>query len=186
MDSKSSPRTDCQLIQSVKDGNQQAFDTLVERYLRLCQAYFFRKVFNKEIARDLSQEVFISAYHSVPKLAPDSNFKAWLMRVCRNKFLDYLRSNKRREVASERVIAHQPGFESAIVQTDTINQALKRLDPIQQEVVELKYLGDLSCREIAQILEIPEGTVKSHLFYARKRLLELFEDKDAQTVKKSG
>jgi len=182
MDSETgcSQLSDNELIQLVKAGQNQAFDELVTRYVRLCQAYFFRKVFDKESARDLSQEVFVSLFHSVPRLAAESNFKAWLMTVCRNKFLDYLRSNKRREVVLERIEAQSPGIESAIVRSEMISQALKLLDPIQQEVMELKYMGDLNCQEISKILEIPEGTVKSHLFYARKRLLEYFQDKEVE------
>ncbi|NLI79506.1 MAG: RNA polymerase sigma factor [Candidatus Riflebacteria bacterium] len=172
--------TDDQLIQQVQAGRSKAFGELVQRYLRFCQAYFFRKVFDKEAARDLSQEAFISAFNAIQRFEPGSNFKGWLMTICRNKFLDYLRSVRRRETPVEHVEAHTPGIENTILRSTTIAEGLKLLDPLQQEVVAMKYMGDMSCQEIAKALEIPEGTVKSFLFGARKRLYEYFQGKEVE------
>lgn len=168
--------TDEELIKEVSAGKREAFSVIVERYDRLCFHYFIKVMsINFEDAADLTQEAFTRAFKSLHTFSVDRRFKPWLMAICRNLAMDHFSSVKPAHVnavANSITIDHS---ERTILCCD-LESAIQKLTQRQQEVLEMHYFWSLTCAEIAEILGMPDGTVKSDLFYARKRLLDLLEE----------
>lgn len=162
------------LLEAMRRGDEKAFKEFVRLFSGLCFSYFRRRLKSQETAQDLTQETFFSVYKMSGSLDGSKSLTALTMKICRNKFIDYLRAQK---VDSNACIApcYVPPIEDNIVNQEFIRNGLEILPPTQREVIELKYVGDLRCKDIAEILDLPEGTVKSHLYYARKKLLGFFQ-----------
>jgi len=163
------------VVRDVLAGDKDRFRILVDRYSGLCRYYFLERWrFDPETAKDLTQEVFLKAFRSLGTLVPNSSFKAWLMIITRNLAIDH---HRRRDSAPTAelpdVAAPTESLEQTSVKKLLIKEALGKLPPRQKEVMELRYLWDLTSAEIGKIMNLPEGTVRSDLYYARLRMLEL-------------
>ncbi|MEM6883784.1 MAG: sigma-70 family RNA polymerase sigma factor [Verrucomicrobiota bacterium] len=137
-----------------------------------------------ETARDVVQESFIKLCRQKPDKVGDPP-GAWLYRVCRNRALDIYRGRiRRKEVSDEslpEVISTEQGPEADSIARDRreiINQLLKELSPQQQEIVRLKFIDELSYREIAEVTGLKTSNVGVHLHTALKRLREKMNDSD--------
>ncbi|MBF0499407.1 MAG: RNA polymerase sigma factor [Candidatus Riflebacteria bacterium] len=163
------------MIREVTNGKSEKFEMLMTKYYPLC-FYFFHRKWNcdKETSRDLIQEAFFKAFRNIAQLRPGTSFKAWLMTICKNQFIDYQRKDVKR-VSSLNVDTVSPGIDREIAKKSAVESALNTLPLRQKEIIEYRYFGEFSCPEIAEMMQIPEGTVKSELFYARKRLMECLE-----------
>lgn len=172
---------DLEIVHRVLSGRKDEFRVVVDRYSGLCRYYFEKRWgLDAETARDLTQEVFLRAFRNLHTLAPDSSFKAWLMTITRNLAIDHHRKRGRKE-EEERVVYQPPGEspEQSILKKLLIREVLEKLPPRQREAIELRYLWDLTSAEIGKIMNLPEGTVRSDLYYARIRLLELLETNES-------
>lgn len=147
---------------------------------------------NPEDAADMTQEAFLKAWRSLSSFQFESSFSTWLYRLASNTCLDYLRSLKRRPQCSltveddegeEQVLDvtdEAPTPEEALLSAEELSQlvhALSQLDASQRQIITLRVVNDLSYAEIAEILDVKEGTVKSRLARARdnlrKKLLQI-------------
>jgi RNA polymerase sigma-70 factor (ECF subfamily) len=138
--------------------------------------YFHRRCScNYENAQELAQEAFLRAYRNLPKLKELSSFKAWFMTICKNLVLDSIRNEERKVVNLPIDSLTSSSVEMDFSKKMVIRDALNALPQRQREAMEYRYHWDLSMAEIAGIMKIPEGTVKSDLFQARVRLLEILE-----------
>lgn len=178
--------TDAELITLVLDGQKDAFRPLVLRYQNRVHAMVYGMVRNPEDARDIVQNAFIKAYQNLDSFRIESSFYTWLYRIAMNLAIDHCRKSKRRKTT---------GFDEAIANRDDdgemlelhhvdsphraltrkqlqerIMSAMDELTEEQREVVLLREVEGLSYKEIADSMGIPEGTVMSRLFYARKKL----------------
>lgn len=148
------------------------------KYHKLCIHYFIH-VFriDCETANELTQEAFTKALNNLNTFEHEKPFKPWLMAICRNLGIDYFKGIGKKLNASS--------FSNTFAQDQTdlsekrilIKQILNSLPERQKEVVEMHYFWELPCEEIGSLLSIPTGTVKSDLYHARKRMLELLKDK---------
>jgi len=130
---------------------------------------------NEEEARDAAQESFILAFRNLHRYDRERPFYPWLHRIVRNHCIDRLR--KRREVLDDTASITLPdwrfGPEEEVASTQTavaVNKAMATLSDEYREILVLRHFQDLSYPEIAEALEIPEGTVMSRLYRARKAL----------------
>jgi RNA polymerase sigma-70 factor, ECF subfamily len=170
--------SDLELINETLGGHNRSFGTLVERYSALCYRIFLQLgINNSEVIRDLMQDSFIKAYQNLSRFDRQRSFRPWLLTICRNVgFNHYRRQTLERNASTllHRQPSHDP--QDQAVQRTVVDAALERLESVPREIVAYKYFLDLTCQEIAEIVDLPEGTVKSHLYHARMRLLEILAE----------
>jgi RNA polymerase sigma-70 factor (ECF subfamily) len=127
-----------------------------------------------DIAEDLTQQTFVRAWQALPNFRHQSSLATWLHRIAYHEYTHWLRD--RREHASLEAAAHLAAPDHSYEwETLVLPQALAQLTPEHREAFLLYHIQELSIGEVAAILEVPVGTVKSRLFTARKRLRELLE-----------
>ena len=177
---------DKEIIQKVLEGDNDAFGLLVEKYQTKVYNLALRMSGNEEDAFDLTQEAFVRAWRSLGSFQFESSFSTWLFRLSSNICLDFLRARKRRTTVSLTVLGEDdeeetqldlpdPGMspEEAVLAAEDrarLVEALNSLPADQRQIITLRAINDLSYTEIAQILGIQEGTVKSRLSRARAML----------------
>lgn len=156
----------------------------VQRYEEALLRYTHRYTGDLETARDVVQESFIKLCRQKPEKVGDPR-GAWLYRVCRNRALDIYRGRVRRKEISDEsfpeVISNEAGPEADTMASDRreiVNQLLQELSPQQREIVRLKFIDDLSYREIAEITGLKTSNVGVHLHTALKRLRQKMNDSD--------
>lgn len=180
---------DRELLEAVLKGDGTAYRGLVEKYQNRVFGMVYGMLRNREDARDVTQEAFVKAYRSLDTFRLESSFYTWIYRIAMNLAIDHTRRRKRRETA---------GFDEGIATRDgngeiaeahhedgpgrqlerkrlfaKIMDAMQELPEDQRQVILLRELEGLQYKEIADIMGIPEGTVMSRLFYARKKLQKL-------------
>jgi RNA polymerase sigma-70 factor, ECF subfamily len=178
-------------IQQCKQGSISAFDTLVERYEKRVFNFAYRMAGNYDDANDVAQEAFIRVFNSINTFRGDANFSTWLYRIVTNVYLD-----ERKKAKSH---LHTPLDEYIELEENTVARQIEDTRPTPEDVVELNERHDLlqkaiqdlpdyqrimvilyhteskSYEEIAEIMNLPIGTVKSRLNRARLALKEKLE-----------
>ncbi len=179
------------LVSLAQRGDQKAFRHLVHRHHERVRNLLFAIFHDEHLVEDLAQEVFIKAYEALPSFRFESSFYTWLYRIAINKGRDEMRRRKLRRFFSlqqlddgaraelEARVAEKPADLDA---PDLVALGLRTLPDHQREVVIMKDLQGFSYEEIADILHIEVGTVKSRLSRARtalKQVLGPMLDKDS-------
>ena len=181
-----------ELLAAVKAGDATAYQGLVEKYQNRVYHLVYGMVRNKEDASDITQDAFVKAYRKIESFRLESSFYTWLYRIAMNLAIDFLRKKKRRVTSEfdETVAARESdGSISSSHSVASPSKALERkqlykqimdaLDELpadQKQVILLREVEGLSYKEISDIMGIPEGTVMSRLFYARKKMQKLLRD----------
>ena len=173
------------VIQAVLDGDVNAYEALVKEYEKNVYNLALRMTGNSEDAADMAQEAFIKAYNSLTAFRGDSKFSVWLYRIVSNVCLDFLRSRSRKQTVSlssenddgEEVdldIADETHSPEQLLDRsltrDAVRRGLAALPPDHREILLLREIQGLSYEEIADVLGLEAGTVKSRIFRARKKL----------------
>lgn len=187
--------SDAELITRVLAGQTDAYRPIVLRYQGRLAGMVIGMVRDQEEAKDIVQVAFVKAYQNLSSFRPDSAFYTWLYRIAKNLAIDSIRKRKRRKTSSfeesiavadeDGTIAEQHHGESpvrALVRRELherIYAALDELSEDMREAVLLREVEGLSYKEISDRMDIPEGTVMSRLFYARKKLQGLLNTSDA-------
>ena len=180
------------IIKKAAAGSADAFEQLLLKYQTPIYNLCLRMTGNPEDAADMTQEAFLKAWRSLSSFQFESSFSTWLYRLTTNTCLEYLRSLKRRPQCSltvgddegeEQVLDvtdKAPTPEEALLSAEERSQlvhALSQLEASQRQIITLRVVNDLSYAEIAEILDVKEGTVKSRLARARdnlrKKLLQI-------------
>lgn len=187
-----SREADTQMVLAVREGDTTAYRGLVEKYQTRVYQMVYGMVRNREDARDITQDAFVKAYDNLHRFRLESSFYTWIYRIAMNLAIDFLRKRQRRGTSEfDEDIAQRDG-DGGI--SDVHNQegparslerkrlyarimdAMEELPEDQRQVILLRELEGLSYKEIAEVMEIPEGTVMSRLYYARKKLQKLLSD----------
>ncbi|MDO8557074.1 MAG: sigma-70 family RNA polymerase sigma factor [Candidatus Jorgensenbacteria bacterium] len=165
------------LITSAKNGNNEAFGELYDRYLPKIYRFVFLKVGRKQDAEDLTHQVFMQAWEHIGNFEFQGfPFGSWLYRIASNAVIDYYRTFKRTfdiEAIPKEVLAHDPELESSLdsaFSIELVRSAITKLDHDQQNVVIMRFVNDLSTKEIADILGKSEGAVRVIQHRALKQL----------------
>ena len=176
---------EAQIVQRVLRGDVNAFEKLVLEYEKSVYAITQRMTGNAEDAADMTQETFIKAYNSLSSFRGDSKFSVWLYRIATNVCLDFLRSRSRKPTVSLSVedddgeeveldIADESQSPERLLERgltrDAVRRGLDALSPEYRQILLLREIQGLSYEEIADVLTLEVGTVKSRIFRARKRL----------------
>ena len=167
-------------------GDQRAFETLVQRYSTPLFNFVYRFLGNYDQACDISQQVFLQLYLSLPTLRTGDPLKAWLFQVARNRCLDELRRKHAIHFSELELVTDEEEPSPLAAMPDTsplpeelaehhdlqasLQRAIQALPPKFRSVVLLRYAGQLSFSEIGQALKMPEATAKTY-FQRAKPLL---------------
>ena len=172
------------IIEKVLGGDANAFEELVLRYEKTVYNLALRMVGDRDDAFDMTQEAFIKAYGSLSSFRGDSKFSVWIYRITTNVCLDFLRSKSRKQQVSLTVSDDDEDAQLDIpdpkadpeqqlikkISKQSEEEGLKTLPDKQRQILVMRELGGMSYAEIGKALSIEEGTVKSRIFRARKRL----------------
>lgn len=172
------------IISEAKKGNGEAFATLIEQYK--VQMYKTAKAIlnNEEDVCDAIQEALISSYRNIRTLKNEKYFKTWIIRITINKCYDIIEKNNAINKKVEKSIIYEETIKCSerIENKIDLNTALKSLDNDLRVVTVLYYYDDLSIKDIADILGIPTGTVKSKLSRAREKLYESLKQEEVSQI----
>lgn len=178
--------SDVELIASALGGRESGFEELVRRYQRPIVAYVYRMLNDYEASLDVTQEVFIKVYNSLDKYSSEYKFSTWLYRIAHNAAIDHMRRNSQNLQSLETENAdgaYQLQLESPAPSPEQerersewrseIDAVVKCLPSAYRELIVLRHSKDLSYDEIAEVMNLPLGTVKNRLFRAREMMRDM-------------
>ncbi len=181
--------SDAQLTAQVLAGSEAAARELVRRYERPVFGLVVRMVRDPALAEDLAQEAFLKAFTRLASFDPAFKFSNWILKIANNTAIDYLRraqpavasldDEEAGGAARDRLTSTDPGPETQTERGElaaAFEAAIQRLRPEYRQAVILRYQEDLGHEEIAGILGMPVGTVKSYLHRARAELAQAMAD----------
>ena len=162
--------TDISLVAQVTVlGNRRAFDELVRRYQSPVRRFFLHQTLGDEqLSDDLAQDTFIKAYMNISKFRGLASFQTWLMRIAYNVFYDYTRTHK--QLADMDSVPERQGSQVSPALKMDLYHALALLKPDERTCVTLQLIDGYDIKKIAEITQIKEGTVKSHLSRGKEKL----------------
>ncbi|MGK7369973.1 MAG: RNA polymerase sigma factor [Candidatus Halalkalibacterium sp. M3_1C_030] len=176
---------DAKLIEEFRGGNIDAFNNLVEKWQHRIHRFAYRFFPSHDEAMEITQKTFIKAYRKLHTLDDSEKFSSWIYRIANNLCLDEMKRAGRRRSQSLEAIKNHPiargitGNPDRSIQQQELGsilqQALNRLPPEQRIVVIMKEYEGLKFREIAEILEEHENTIKSRMYYGLTSLRTIFE-----------
>jgi len=186
--------SDQDLVARTAAGDDDAYRILVERYSDFVYTVVLRVVRNEEDAEDVAQEAFVRAHGAISKFRGDSKFSSWLYRIAVNRALTHLKRRKRRpdtvEVSSsprvEAEVSSRTCVDDPSVRVldeefrERVRAAVAKLPPRYRAAVTLFYLEERSYKEVADILGVPMGTLKTHLHRARAILKGELRSEEAE------
>lgn len=179
-----SNKSDVEIVELVLS-NKDFFAVLVSRYEAKLSRYLRRLgVQSAEDIEDLLQTVFIKVYKNLNGYSKDFTFSAWIYRICHNEAVSFFRVNSIRPhgnliADSEEVLPYifddkdVPFEGDKLYDKNEIAKALEELDQKYRQIIVLRYFEELSYEEISEVLEIPPGSVATHLHRAKKKLQDL-------------
>jgi RNA polymerase sigma-70 factor, ECF subfamily len=167
---------DRQLVETIRAGDTDAFETLVRRKTTKVYALCYRVIGNAEDAKDISQLVFLKLWENLEKYDPQYAFDTWLYRMVTNVAIDFMRNKQSRDNAVNsnlRLVKTSADPEQTVtVQRKEVenvfNEIATVLSPKQKTIFVMNQMEDLSSADIAKVLGCRESTVRNHLFNARK------------------
>ncbi len=187
------PKSDEQLLADHIAGVQGAFDNLVARYADEVYGFLCRFAGNKTVADDLLQETFMQVHLAARTFDPRRSFRPWLYTIAANKARDYMRARGRRptysldaalgnsdgNAPSQNIEADLPPLDETVEAEErrqTVRRVLDELPEHLRLILTLGYFQQLPYAEIAQILGVPVGTVKSRLHSAVRHFAKLWQE----------
>ncbi len=181
------------LIDDILAGNTNAYQAFIEQYQRLVCHIVFRMVADKSDREDLCQEVFIKAYQNLASFQFKSKVSTWLATIAYNSCINHL--SKKKALLFDDLTAAEQSLDSFAADhvspyehtasgdvAARLQKEIERLPLQYRTILTLYHLEEMSYAEIGEIMRLPEGTVKSYLFRARKRLKELLLQEYHQEV----
>ena len=173
--------SDEMLIRRIAEGDQLAMRTLFGRHRVPLYRWLLRLVGDEALAEDLLSEVFLDVWRQAAAFEARSSVSTWLLAIARHKALSARRRRTDAEL-DEATVSTVPDTANDPEVTlqkknraEALRQSLPRLSPEHREVIDLAYYHGKSVKEIAEIVSISEATVKTRMFYARRKLAELVE-----------
>ncbi|MGE0553191.1 MAG: RNA polymerase sigma factor [Gemmatimonadales bacterium] len=182
-------KTDQEVVALAKQGSEVAFRELVRRYERPVFSLIFRMVRNKELAEDLSQETFIKVLNAVGTYRPEFKFSSWVFKIANNAAIDHLRKRsldtlslegsphaQTPEMIEATALQISERAETQLEEVEnrelgrTIEAAIDELRPEYRSCILLRHVEGRTYEEIADILNLPLGTVKTYIHRARNEL----------------
>ena len=165
------------LVVNSQQGEADAFNKLVSNWQQKYFLYALKRLGDREAARDVTQDCLLSISRGIGKLSDPAAYPKWSFRILERRCVDWLRKTIReREYIQQQEELPEIGVEDGSEIRLSVEQLLARLDSRLATLLRLYYLEGLSVQEIAEVSEVPAGTVKSRLFYARKLMIKALEE----------
>jgi RNA polymerase sigma-70 factor (ECF subfamily) len=166
------------LIEKVADGNRLAMQVLFARHHVRVYRFILQMIGNDAAAEDVTSEVFLSVWRQAHRFEARSAVTTWILAIARYKALAELRRRTETTADEERAETSDPADDpeaafQAKHRGEILRQCLTRLSREHREIIDLVYYHEKSVQEVAEILGIPGNTVKTRMFYARRKLSEL-------------
>ena len=183
---------DAKWVQEALAGDERIYKLFITKYERALHFFIVKMVRNREIIPDLIQEIFVKAFSNLSTFNPQYAFSTWLYRIATNHTIDYLRKKKLQTYSIDEPISTKDGDvqielpdNSFAADKDVqhqershiIEQAIKSLPEKYQMVIKMRHMEEKSYQEISEVLDLPLGTVKAHIFRARELLYKYLKDK---------
>jgi len=187
--------SDQQVVVFAQEGREDAYRELIRRYERPVYSLIYRMVRDNETSEDLAQETFIKVLNNIDRYRPEFKFSSWLFKIANNITIDHLRRRQLDTISIEgspdavtgermraTAIAVASGGESPLEELESrelgasIEEAIAKLRPEYRACIILRHVEDYSYDEIAEIVKLPLGTVKTYIHRARQELREHLED----------
>jgi len=186
MASTCTEQDDAKLVTASQAGDQDAFAQLVQRHQRRVFNLVFRMLQQYEEANEVTQEAFLAAWQGLPSFRGDARFSTWLYRIAYNCSLKQLEQRKRDKalqvaMQEEHLLEYTSSDERANAELEArdsqalVHEHLSLLPAKYRIVLVLRHLQEMTYEEMAEILTVPIGTIKTHLFRARNLLKEHLE-----------
>jgi len=173
------PASDEVLIGRIAQGDRHAMQVLFARHQVRVYRFVLRLVGNQAMAEDLISEVFLDIWRQAGRFEDRSAVSTWLLAIARIKALSLMKRKPDEELDEEKAIEDKSDDPELSIQKKHKNAALRKclqmLSPEHREVIDLFYYHEKSVQEVAEIVGSPEATVKTRMFYARKKLSELLK-----------
>ncbi|WP_456274712.1 RNA polymerase sigma factor [Bacillus sp. AK031] len=172
---------DRQLIQEILSGSQAAMEVLTRKYYKDVFAFVFRKTGNRDLAYDLTQEIFIKVMKKIGSYSNSGSFKSWVFTIAVNHCRDYWKSAEHRRIQKQSELKEYLSNEKTNVsyifaQKETrerVKAAIGELPEYQRDAIILKYYHEMKIHEIATVTNANESTVKSRLKQGLGKLAKL-------------
>ena len=165
------------LVLRVQNGEKEAFDLLVTQWYQRLERRVYRLTNDIDAVKDISQDSWVAIVKGIRSLEDPSHFQNWVYQIVRNKCVDWIRKRKSERTFKEAYLANFDDkvevLSSELI--DSIRLLIRQLSNDYRTVLTLFYLEEMGVQEIARRLSIPEGTVKSRLYHARKMLKKALE-----------
>lgn len=182
---------DFDAIRKILDGDNSAFAFLQNKYKTRIKSLVRRMIKDPDDVDDLTQEAFIKAYNALDTFQFAYNFSAWLYRIASNSCIDFLRKKRFKTISLDQPIGgeedlyidvasedHTPDLQMISTERKKIlNRAIEELPENYRVIIQMRHNEELDYKEISEKLDIPLGTVKAHLFRARRILYDALVDK---------
>ncbi len=187
--------SDQQVVVFAQEGREDAYRELVKRYERPVYSLIYRMVRDNETAEDLAQETFIKVLNNIDRYRPEFKFSSWLFKIANNLAIDSLRRRRLTTIsidgaagAATQAEIEATSFEigdrsenalDAMANKElgaAIEVAIAKLRPLYRSCILLRHVDGRSYEEIAQLLDLPLGTVKTYIHRARHELREALDD----------
>lgn len=184
--------TDQEVVQRARGGEETAYRELLRRYQGPVFSLIYRMVRDRALAEDLAQDTFVKALNALDSYRPEFKFSSWLFKIANNVAIDYLRRRQLDTlsldggpdaVSPQQVAETTPRVvdrgETPLQEVEArelgaaIEQAIGRLRPEYRACIILRHIEDRPYEDIAEILDLPLGTVKTYLHRARAELMEM-------------
>lgn len=181
---------DKELVRRTLDGDKEAFEMIVQRYKQPLLNYIGRMVGERELALDFTQDVFIKTFASLHTFRPQHKFSTWLFKIASNLTIDYWRKKKidafsldqTRDDGYDRPSIQIPSKDRSVVEKfelsevrERIENAMEKIPPSLRELFVWRHINEFSYEEIAEIKDLPVGTIKNKVFQAKELLRRYLE-----------
>lgn len=183
---------DDKFVRDALAGKEESYSKLVDKYQKPIYFHIRKMIKEVELVDDLVQEVFMKAFHNLSSYSNEYAFSTWLYRIATNHTIDYLRKKKLQTLSINQPYSTKDGEMEIQLPDETyatdepvikkqrkqiVQNAIKDLPEKYRSVIEMRHMEEKSYQEIAEILDLPLGTVKAHIFRARELLYKALKDK---------
>ncbi|MCK5033806.1 MAG: sigma-70 family RNA polymerase sigma factor [Calditrichia bacterium] len=183
---------DSELISKAKSGDEYALEELLGKYKIAVYNLVYRMVKDKQEAEDLTQETFIKTFKSLPSFNEEYAFSTWIFKIATNNCIDFFRKRKLKTYSIDKPIQYKtseiqqdhpdtdPNAEKSMLaeeRSELIKKAIDSLPKKYNEAIVLRHMKEKSYEEIAEMLNLPLGTVKARIFRAREMLNKALKEK---------
>lgn len=177
--------TDTELLLQIIAQSEVALAQFYRRFGNVIMAFAMSHLASEQDCREIVNDVLLTVWSSAGRFAGRSSVRTWVLGITHHKTMDCLRKRQRqRQNRNQDDYLHEPAtadniLEQAVAAQDTtmqIHQCLTKLSAAQRDVIHLAFFADLTCSEIAEVVDCPIGTVKTRLMHAKEKLKQLLQE----------